>query len=137
MSKLDSHLRQLQLQLDRAREASIGEWEEQTAANHRRPPSVESRPPDLSRHVGRAKIVATYVTLVGGAIVAVALAYMSQRDAALRDGVGVKPAPVPDVVLGTPVVNPESQLSVPSSSSIPQPLATQRGQVPGRGLGSL
>jgi hypothetical protein len=74
----EARLLRLRQQLDHAQTAHIEDWEEQTAANLRRPHVESQALPDA---VERAKRWATIVSIVGGAIVAVIISYYQQRAA--------------------------------------------------------
>ena len=94
---------------------------------HRDRPPVRSEPPpeSLAKHTARAKMVATYVSTVGVAVLGLLLSYYQQRAAMQQTLPPAPKRPEPTVILGTPQINPSHE-AVPDaapSQQIPDPAA--------------
>ena len=94
---------------------------------HQARPPVRSEPPpeSLAKHTERAKRWATYVTLVGGAVVSLLISYYQQRAAIQQTLPPAPKRPEPTVILGTPQINPSHE-AAPNASApqqIPDPAA--------------
>jgi len=134
LTRLRQELEALDARLTRDRmadtEASIasrqssGSLHRQT--HHRDRPPVQSEPPpeSLAKHTARAKMIATYVSTVGVAVLGLIFNYYQQRSAQLQQSTSVT-RPGPKVVLGNPQINPSHE-AVPDASpsqQIPYPAA--------------